>query len=134
MSDQEQGTVRTRSGTWGWRLRTFSSWPKSAPTARLLGFEDPANPVNTMSVRIEPEEDFSEEDVRRLSLVPVRRRFQDKSGNVWIAHPASQPVARSGETARQVSLHSLDHGSKTAVLPPGRTLGDLKNKELVSLV
>lgn len=134
MSNHDHGTIKTRSGTWGWKLKTFSSWPKSSPTARVLGFEDPANPINTMSVRIEPEEEFSEEDVERLSLVPLKRRFQDGSGNVWIAHPASEPGGRSEKSVRQVSLHSLDQESRTADLPPGRTLGDLKNKELVSLV
>jgi hypothetical protein len=134
LSDHDHGTIETRSGTWGWKLKTFSSWPRSSPTARVLGFEDPANPINTMSLRIEPEDDFSEEGVARLSLTPLRRRFQDNSGSVWIAHPASEPGARRGKAVRKVSLHSLDHETKTTELPPGRTLGDLKNKELVSLV
>jgi hypothetical protein len=55
----------------------------------------------------------------------TKRRFEDGSGEVWIAHP--EPVGR-------VSLHSLAHGAKIVDLPPKRTLGDMKNEEMVALV
>lgn len=56
MSNQdERGTIRTRSGTWEWTLKTFSPWPKSSPVSRRLGFKDPANAVNTMAASLEPE-------------------------------------------------------------------------------
>lgn len=87
-----------------------------------------------MSVKLEPEiEAFSENSVRRLSLGPLSRRFEDESGAVWIAHPVGESRTRAGKTVRRVSLHSLEHPSRVMDLPPGRTLGDLKNKELVNL-
>ncbi len=136
MSDQdERGTIKTRSGTWEWELTTFRSWPKSDPTGKRLGFEDPANAVNTMSLRLEPDdEEFSEKRIRHLSLAPLRRRFEDGSGNVWIAHPVGEGRAKVSKSVLRVSLHSLERASKIADLPPGRTLGDLKNKELVNLL
>ncbi len=136
MSDQdEQGTIKTRSGTWDWQLKTFRSWPKSNVTGKRLGFEDPANAVNTMSLTLEPDdESISEKTIKDLSLAPVRRRFQDNSGVVWIAHPIDAGRANDAKSICRVSLHSLEHGSKVVDLPPGRTLGDLKNKELADLV
>lgn len=137
MSEQdERGTIETRSGTWEWELKTFSSWPRGKPTARRLGFQDPADGINTMTVRLEPEGDeiLSKQSVRRLSLAPRARRFEDRSGHVWIAHPAGDLPAGAGKPPRHVSLHSLERGSRIIELPPGRTLGDLKNKELVNLV
>jgi len=133
-SSVEQGTIETRSGTWEWQLKTFNSWPKSSPARRHLGFRDPANAVNTMSVRIEPEVTFTENAVIRLSLGPRSRRFADRAGNVWVAHPAGERATRTGSSIRQISVHSLEHLSRSIDLPPGRTLGDLKNGELVRLV
>ena len=130
----EQGTIETRSGTWEWHLKTFNSWPKSSPVRRHLGFRDPSNAVNTMSVRVEPEVTFTESSVLRLSLGPRSRRFADRSGNVWVAHPAGERATRTGGSIRQISVHSLEHLSKSIDLPPGRTLGDMKNGELLSLV
>lgn len=136
MSDQdERGTIKTRSGTWDWELKTFRSWPKSNPTGMRLGFEDPANSVNTMSLRLDPDDaEFSEKCIRRLSLLPRKRRFEDDSGNVWIAHPVGEGRTEVGKSVVRISLHSLEQRSKMADLPPGRTLGDLKNKELVDLI
>lgn len=58
MSDQDgHGTIRTRSGTWEWEIKTFRSWPKSNVTDKRLRFADPANAVNTMSLRLEPDEE-----------------------------------------------------------------------------
>lgn len=135
MKEQDdRGTIETRSGTWEWTLKTYSRWPKSSPVSRRLGFQDPANGINTMSVRIEPEfGEFRAESVRLLSLGPLRRRFEDPAGDVWVAHPAGERTARDGESIQQVSLHSLEHGSKIIELPPGRTLGDLKNDEIANL-
>jgi hypothetical protein len=134
-NQDDRGTIRTRSGTWEWTLKTFSPWPKSSPVSRRLGFKDPANVVNTMSVRLEAEvEVFSERSVRRLSLGPLSRRFEDCAGNVWIAHPVGERRAGAGEPVRQVSLRSLEHPSRIMDLPPGRTLGDLKSAELAELV
>lgn len=136
MSDQDgHGTIRTRSGTWEWEIKTFRSWPKSNVTDKRLRFADPANAVNTMSLRLEPdEEDLSETSIRDLSLVPLRRRFEDDSGTVWIAHPVDKRRAKVGGSVSRVSLHSLEHRSKVVDLPPNRTLGDLENQELVDLI
>jgi hypothetical protein len=124
--EDTQGTIKTRSGTWDWRLRELRSWPKSDVTGKRLGFQDPSNAVNRMSLEIELDvDDLSENMIQRLSLVPLKRRFEDGSGEVWIAHP--EPVGR-------VSLHSLAHGAKIVDLPPKRTLGDMKNEEMVALV
>lgn len=134
MSD-ESGTIKTRSGIWDWELKTFGSWPKSKPTGRRLGFKDPDDPVNTMSLSLEPEyEEFSEKSIQRVSLTPVTRRFADSSGDVWIARPLGERRARVPGEVLRVTLHNLKHGSKTVELPPGRVLGDLKNKELVDLL
>lgn len=128
--DGGRGTIETRSGTWEWEVRTFNPWPRSKPISRRLTFRDPVNGINTMSVRLEPEgEELCEEGVRRLSLAPRSRRFEDHSGEVWIAHPAG-----AKKPARRISLHNLERRSRVIDLPPGRTLGDLTNGELVSLV
>jgi hypothetical protein len=88
-----------------------------------------------MSVRLEPEgEELCEEGVRRLSLAPRSRRFEDHSGEVWIAHPAGKLPAGTKKPVRRISLHNLERRSRVIDLPPGRTLGDLTNGELVSLV
>lgn len=136
MSDQnEQGTIKTRSGTWEWELTSLRAWPKSDVTGKRLGFEDPANAVNAMSLELEPDgEELSEKSIRDLSLAPLRRRFEDSSGAVWIAHPVDGSRGKGAKLVFRVSLHSLEHGSKVVDLPPGRTLGDLKDKELVALV
>lgn len=136
MSDQDvQGTIKTRSGTWEWELRSLRAWPKSDVTGKRLGFEDPANAVNAMSLELEPDsEELSEKSIRDLSLSPLRRRFEDSSGVVWIAHPVDGSRAKGAKSVSRVSLHSLEHGSKVVDLPPGRTLGDLKDKELIALV
>ena len=137
MSEQnKQGTIKTRSGTWDWKLTSLRSWPKSDVTGKRLGFEDPANAVHAMSLHLEPDdEELSEKSIRDLSLVPLKRRFQDGSGTVWIAHPVEDGGRGiATKSVLRVSLHSLEHGSKVVDLPPGRTLGDLKEKELVALV
>ena len=130
-----EGTIKTRSGTWDWKLRELRSWPKSDVTGKRLGFQDPSNAVNLMSLELEMElEDLSETVIEQLSLVPRKRRFEDGSGEVWIAHPVEDTPTRSEEPVGRVSLHSLEHGVKIVELPPKRTLGDLKNSELVALV
>ena len=54
MSDQNvQGTIKTRSGTWEWELTSLRAWPKSDVTGKRLGFEDPTNAVNAMSLELE---------------------------------------------------------------------------------
>jgi hypothetical protein len=104
-------------------------------TGKRLGFEDPANAVNAMSLELEPDdEELSEKSIRDLSLSPLRRRFEDSSGVVWIAHPVDGSRVKGAKSVSRVSLHSLEHGMKVVDLPPGRTLGDLKDKELVALV
>ena len=133
--EENEGTIKTRSGTWNWKLRELRSWPKSDVTGKRLGFQDPANAVNRMSLELEMElEDLSETVIEQLSLVPRKRRFEDGSGEVWIAHPVEDTPTRSDEPIGRVSLHSLEHGVKIVELPPKRTLGDLKNAELVALV
>lgn len=136
MSEQnKQGTIKTRSGTWDWKLTSLRSWPKSDVTGKRLGFEDPTNAVHAMSLHLEPDdEELSEKSIRDLSLAPLKRRFQDGSGTVWIAHPVDRAQTIATESVVRVSLHSLEHGSRTVDLPPGRTLGDLKEKELLALV
>ncbi len=130
-----RGTIKTRSGTWEWEVKTLRSWPRSNATGRQLRFDDPADPVNTMSLSLDPEgEELGEEAIRDLSSVPQKRRFQDEAGNLWIAHPVGQRHARNGEARLRITLHSLDHGSRVVDLPPGRTLGDLKNRELAALI
>ena len=133
--DVTEGTIKTRSGTWDWKLRELRTWPKSDVTGKRLGFQDPENTVNRMSLELETElEDLSEEEIERLSLLPRKRRFEDGSGEVWIAHPVEKTPTRSEEPLGRVSLHSLTHGAKVVDLPPKRTLGDMKNEELVALV
>ncbi|MFO7587806.1 MAG: hypothetical protein R6X22_07000 [Gemmatimonadota bacterium] len=136
MSDEkERGTIETRSGTWEWEVKTVRSWPKSNATGRRLRFADPANAVNTMSLALEPDGgELAEGSIQDLSRTPHRRRFQDRSGTLWIAHPVNEGRTRGGEPVRRVSLHSLDHRPKVVDLPPGRTLGDLKNAELIELL
>jgi hypothetical protein len=53
---------------------------------------------------------------------------------VWIAHPVEDSPTRSEVPVGRVSLHNLTHGVKIVDLPPKRTLGDMKNAELVALV
>jgi hypothetical protein len=133
--EEREGTIKTRSGTWDWKLRELRSWPKSDVTGKRLGFQDPSNAVNRMSLELEMElEDLSETVIEQLSLVPRKRRFEDGSGEVWIAHPVEDTPTRSDEPVGRVSLHSLEHGVKIVELPPKRTLGDMKNAELVALV
>ena len=136
MNEQvDHGTIKTRSGTWEWTLKTFTRWPKSSPVSQRIRFRDPANGINTMSVRIDPEvHEFRVDSVRHLSLRPLSRRFQDSEGGVWVAHPAGENGERVDNSARRVSLHSLQHPSKITDLPAGRTLGDAKNSELVELL
>lgn len=131
----ERGTIKTRSGTWDWEIKTFRPWPRSKPLSRRLSFRDPVNEVNTMSVRLEPEGDeLCEKKVLRLSLAPRSRRFEDRSGDVWIAHPAGKALAGARCPVRRISLHNLARRMRIVDLPPDRTLGDLTNKELVNLV
>lgn len=133
--EKERGTIETRSGTWEWEVKTFRSWPKSNALGRRLRFEDPANAVNTMSLPLEPEgDDLAEAAIQDLSRSPHRRRFQGEDGALWIAHPVSVGHPRGVEMRRRVTLHSLEHGSKVVDLPPGRTLGDMKNEELAELL
>jgi hypothetical protein len=133
--EETQGTIKTRSGTWDWKLRELRSWPKSDVTGKRLGFQDPSNAVNRMSVELEMElEDVTEEVIEELSRVPRKRRFQDGSGEVWIAHPVDDGLDHPDGTGGQVSLHNLEKGVKVVDLPAKRTLGDMKNEELVALV
>jgi hypothetical protein len=133
--EENEGTIKTRSGTWDWKLRELRSWPKSDVTGKRLGFQDPSNAVNRMSLELEMEmEDLSETVIEQLSLVPRKRRFEDSNGEVWIAHPVEDSPTRSEVPIGRVSLHSLAHGVKIVDLPPKRTLGDMKNAELVALV
>ena len=133
--EENEGTIKTRSGTWDWKLRELRSWPKSDVTGKRLGFQDPSNAVNRMSLELEMEmEDLSETVIEQLSLVPRKRRFEDSNGEVWIAHPVEDSPTRSEVPVSRVSLHSLAHGVKIVDLPPKRTLGDMKNAELVALV
>ena len=134
MEDRE-GTIRTRSGTWIWKLRELRSWPKSDVTGRRLGFHDPSNEINLMSLEVELDgDDLSEQEIKRLSRVPRKRRFEDGSGEVWIAHPVETDPPLSKNAVGRVSLHSLAHPARIVDLPPKRTLGDMKNEELVALV
>lgn len=131
----EKGTIKTRSGTWNWELTSLRAWPKSDVTGKRLGFEDPDNAVNRMSLELEPDDaEITEKEILELSLVPRKRRFEDKSGTVWIAHPVEEPRPKGDKSAGKVSLHSLGHDSKVVELPPGRKLGDMKNEELAALV
>lgn len=133
--DETQGTIKTRSGTWDWKLRELRSWPKSDVTGKRLGFQDPANAVNRMSLELEMElEDLSVQVIEQLSLAPRKRRFEDSDGEVWIAHPVDDSPGRAEEPVGRVSLHNLTHGVKVVDLPPKRTLGDMKNEELLALV
>jgi len=70
VSDQnQQGIIKTRSGTWQWELTSLRAWPKSDVTGKRLGFEDPANALNAMSLELEPDGDeLSEKSIRHLSL------------------------------------------------------------------
>ena len=130
------GTIKTRSGTWDWRVKELRSWPKSDVTGKRLGFEDPSNTVNRMSLELDPEleEELSETLIGRLSLTPLKRRFEDAEGGVWIARPVEPAESYPAETGGRVSLHNLVRGSKIVNLPPDRTLGDLSNDELLALV
>jgi hypothetical protein len=133
--EEKQGTIKTRSGTWDWQLRELRSWPKSDVTGKRLGFQDPANAVNRMTIELEMElDEITEELIEELSLVPRKRRFEDGNGEVWIAHPVDDGPTRAGDPVGKVSLHNLTQGVKVVELPAKRTLGDLKNAELVSLV
>jgi hypothetical protein len=130
-----QGTIKTRSGTWDWRVKELRTWPKSDVTGKRLRFEDPSNTVNRMSLELDPElEELSEKTVGQLSLAPLKRRFEDATGGVWIAHPVDNGDTYRDDSVGRVSLHSLVHGSRIVDLPPDRTLGDMKNEELVALV
>lgn len=133
--EEREGTIKTRSGTWDWRLRELRKWPKSDVTGKRLGFQDPSNAVNRMSLELELEmDDLSEKVIERLSRAPRKRRFEDAAGEVWIAHPVDDGLGDLQESGGRVSLHNLTHGAKIVDLPPDRTLGDLKNEELVALV
>lgn len=130
-----QGTIKTRSGTWDWRVKELRTWPKSDVTGKRLRFEDPSNAVNRMSLELDPElAELSETIVGRLSLAPLKRRFEDSTGGVWIAHPVDNGDTYRDDAVGRVSLHNLVHGSRIVDLPPDRTLGDMKNEELVALV
>ena len=130
-----EGTIQTRSGTWDWRVKELRTWPKSDVTGKRLRFEDPSNTVNRMSLELDPElEELSEQIVGRLSLVPLKRRFEDATGDVWIAHPVDNGETYRDDLVGRVSLHNLVHGSRIVDLPPDRTLGDMKNEELAALV
>jgi hypothetical protein len=88
-----------------------------------------------MSLELDPElEELSEKTVGQLSLAPLKRRFEDATGGVWIAHPVDNGDTYRDDSVGRVSLHSLVHGSRIVDLPPDRTLGDMKNEELVALV
>jgi hypothetical protein len=131
----DQGTIETRSGTWAWKVRTLNSRSNRKPAGKALGFEDPANAINTMSVTLEPDhEQIKAKLVEQLSLAPRTRRFRGPSGMVWIAHPAGEAKNGDGKPVRQVSLHNLERDSRVVDLPPDRTLGDLKSDELAELV
>jgi len=133
--EDREGTIRTRSGTWDWRLRELRKWPKSDVTGKRLGFQDPANGVNRMSLELELElDDLSEKVIERLSLAPGKRRFEDDAGEVWIAHPVDDGSGEAQEAGGRVTLHNLTRGARVVDLPPDRTLGDMKNEELVALV
>ena len=133
--EETQGTIKTRSGTWDWKLRELRSWPKSDVTGKRLGFQDPSNAVNRMSLELEMElEDLTEKVIEELSLAPRKRRFEDGSGEVWIAHPVDDGLVHPDGTGGKVSLHNLEKGVKVVDLPAKRTLGDMKNEELVALV
>ena len=136
MSEQaNQGTIETRSGTWEWTVRTLNSRSNRKPAGKALGFEDPANAINTMAVTLDPDhEQIKAQLVEQLSLAPRTRRFRGRSGKVWIAHPAGEGKNDDGERVHRVSLHSLEHESRVVDLPPDRTLGDLKSEELADLV
>jgi hypothetical protein len=133
--EEKEGTIKTRSGTWDWKLRELRSWPKSDVTGKRLGFQDPSNAVNRMSLELEMElDDLTEQVIEELSLAPRKRRFEDGAGEVWIAHPVEGSPTRSEPPVGRASLHNLTHGVKVVDLPPKRTLGDMKNAELVALV
>ena len=130
-----KGTIKTRSGTWNWQVKELRTWPKSDVTGKRLGFQDPSNTVNRMSLELDPElVELSDEVIGGLSLLPLKRRFEDGTGAVWIAHPVENGDTYRDESVVRISLHSLTLGSKIVDLPPKRTLGDLKNEELVALV
>jgi hypothetical protein len=134
-SEDTKGTIKTRSGTWVWTVRELRAWPKSDVTGKRLGFQDPSNAINQMSLELEMDvDDLSEKVIQSLSLVPLKRRFEDGSGEVWIAHPVDNGDTHREEPVGRVSLHNLAHGSKMVHLPPKRTLGDMKNEELIALV
>jgi hypothetical protein len=133
--EDAQGTIKTRSGTWDWQVTQLRAWRKSEVPAKRIGFKDPCNAVNRMSLQFEMDVDeLSEEVIQRLSLVPLKRRFEDGTGEVWIAHPVDQSDTPRDELVGRVSLHNLVHGFKLVDLAPERTLGDMKNDELVALV
>jgi hypothetical protein len=133
--EETQGTIKTRSGTWDWKLRELRSWPKSDVTGKRLGYQDPSNAVNRMSVELEMElEDLTEKVIEGLSLAPRKRRFEDGSGEVWIAHPVDDGLDNPSGTGGRISLHNLVQGVRVVDLPAKRTLGDMKNEELVALV
>jgi hypothetical protein len=131
----KQGTIETRSGTWDWEVRTLNSRSNRKPAGKRLGFEDPANAINTMAVTLEPDHELIKaKQVKRLSLAPRTRRFLGPEGVVWIAHPVGEGKNGDGKSVLQVSLHSLKHESRIVDLPPERTLGDLKSEELAELI
>ena len=135
--EDARGTISTRSGTWKWQVTERRGWPKSDVKGRRLGFEDPSNAVNRMSLELEIDvdlDDLSEEAILRFSLVPLKRRFEDSTGAVWIARPVENDHTHRDESVGRVLLHSLVHGSRNVDLPPNRTLGDMKNDELLALV
>jgi hypothetical protein len=135
--EDAQGTISTRSGTWKWQVTERRGWPKSDVKGRRLGFEDPSNAVNRMSLELEIDvdlEELSEEAILRFSLVPLKRRFEDSAGAVWIARPVENEHKHRDESVGRVLLHSLVHGYRNVDLPPDRTLGDMKNDELLALV
>ena len=134
-TEENTGTIKTRSGTWNWQLRELRKWPKSDVTGKRLGFRDPANEINRMSVELELEvETLSEAEIKRLSRVPLKRRFEAENGEVWIAHPVEGGSGQSKDAVERVSLQSLGHRARIVDLPPKRTLGDMKNEELAALV
>ena len=108
---------------------------ESEADIKVIGESGLGHEAIALCAELEPDgEELSEKSIRDLSLSPLRRRFEDSSGVVWIAHPVEGGRAKGAKSVFRVSLHSLEHGSKVVDLPPGRTLGDLKDKELVALV
>ncbi len=131
----EEGMIETRSGNWQWSIMEIRPWPRSAVTERRLAFEDPVNPINRMSVGLGLDcDDFSSEAIQRFSREPKKRRFEDQSGNIWIAYLLRGRFVKGIEQGRQISLRRLGQESRVANLPDGMTLGDLRHDELLALV